>query len=267
MARIGETTGALEQALDALADYYDQRHRTARQLRQAVAYPGMILILMLGVIGVLLVKVLPVFDSVYASLGSGLTGFSGALLDLGQGLRGLLPVLLGALLALGLLALCKPLRDRVLAVFRRRFSDRGILRKFNNARFAQALSMGLGSGLSAEESVALAGRLLSDVPGARERCEACAEALRRGEGLRESLEAAQLLPAAQSRMLAVGIQGGNGDAIMGDIVRRMQEEVGESLSDLVSSIEPAMVLTASLLVGAILLSVMLPLLDIMSTIG
>ena len=68
-------------------------------------------------------------------------------------------------------------------------------------------------------------------------------------------------------MLNLGLLGGNADQIMTEIAGDLMTEARQSLEDAVSRIEPAMVLASSLLVGLILLSVMLPLMDIMSTIG
>lgn len=271
MVRIGEETGRMEEALHGLADFYEERCRTSRQIKQALAYPSMILLLMLAVIAVLLIKVLPVFDAVYASLGSRLTGISAALLELGQMLEAALPVLLALLMllvvAVLLFSLCLPFRDRVTAWYSCRFGDRGVSRKFNNARFARALAMGLGSGLSVEEAMALSAKLLEDIPGAAARCGQCAAALESGADLASAMDAAGLLSPSQSRMLTVGLRGGNADRVMEDMGERMMEEANEALDTLVSRVEPAMVLMASALVGLILLSVMLPLMDIMSTIG
>ena len=68
-------------------------------------------------------------------------------------------------------------------------------------------------------------------------------------------------------MLNLGMLGGNADQIMAEIAGDLMTEAQQSLEDAVSRIEPTMVLVSSLLVGLILLSVMLPLMDIMSTIG
>lgn len=271
MIHIGEETGRMEEALHALADFYEERCRTSRQIKNALAYPSMILLLMLAVIAVLLIKVLPVFDEVYASLGSRLTGISAVLLELGNMLETALPELLALLtLLVGLVLLFSlyiPFRDTVTAWYARRFGDKGASRKFNNARFARALSMGLGSGLSMEEAMALSAKLLADIPGAAARCGQCAAALEAGTDFAAAMGAAGLLSPSQSRMLTVGLRGGNADRVMEDIAEKMMEEANESLETLVSRVEPAMVLIASALVGLILLSVMLPLMDIMSTIG
>jgi len=271
MVQMGEQTGCMEEVLEALAQFYEQRSRSHRQIKNALTYPAVILALMLVVVGVLLTKVLPVFDDVYASLGSRLTGVAGALLHLGGWLEMAMPVLFVLLLLLVLAALlyayCAIVRNKVNIWTAARFGDRGVSRNYNNANFARALSMGLGSALPLEEAVELSGRLLADTPGAAQRCSFCAQQLRDGRNLSEAMGSAGFLPPAESRMLAVGLRQGSGDKVMADIADRLMEQADEALENTVAKIEPAMVLLASLLVGAILLSVMLPLMNIMSAIG
>ena len=271
MVRTGEQTGRMEDALEVLAEYYEERQRTAHLLKNSLAYPCTVLLLMLVVIGVLLIKVLPVFDSVYASLGSGLTGIAGGLLRFGGILEAALPVLL-ILLAAGALAvllftLWESFREKTTALFRRRFGDRGLFRKFNNARFARALAMGLRSGMPLEEAMALAQLLLADIPDAAQRCKICADKITEDVDLSDAMAEAELLTPSMSRMLTTGLRGGNADRVMEDIARRMLEDATQTLDNTISRIEPVMVTLASLLVGLILLSVMLPLMNIMSTIG
>lgn len=268
---IGEETGRVEEALNALAEDYEEQYRTERQIRAAVAYPGMIFVLMLAVIGVLLVQVLPVFDRVYASLGTRMTGAAAGLLYLGQLLKRLLPVLLLLLAALVLAAaayrLVPAFRERVQRLFRSRFADMGIAWQFNNARFARGFAMGLSSGLTPEAAAEFAGKLLGQIPQADRRCKACIRALREGIPPEKAMEAAQLLSPARSRMLGLGIRGGSADTVMQTIADQMMDEARASLDAAVSRVEPVMVLAASALVGLILLAVMLPLVDILSVIG
>ena len=271
MVHTGERTGRLEEVLEALAQFYDQRSRANRAIKNAVTYPAVLLALMLVVIGVLLVRVLPVFEQVYASLGSGLSGVAKDLLQLGRWLAGAMPAL-AALLGLAALAAllygcCEKVRRNVNAWWTARFGDRGAAGKYNNANFARALAMGLGSALPLEEAVEQAGRLLEDVPAAAERCRRCAELLRGGTALPEAMKETGFLPPAESRMLVVGLTQGSGDRVMEHIAQRLMEQADEELEDTVAKIEPAMVLTASVLVGMILLAVMLPLMNIMAAIG
>ena len=271
MIRVGEETGRLEEALQSLAAYHETRVRTTRQIRNALAYPCLILLLMLAVLAVLLIRVLPVFDAVYASLGSPMTGMAGLLLQLGQALKQALPLLaipvLAAAAAAAVYRMYSPFRERMNSALRRRFGDRGVLRKFSNARFAQALGMGLRSGLTVDSAFELAQTLLADIPGAVSRCEDCANQLRSGSSLGQALESSGFLSPAHSRMLEASLRGGNADRVMEQLAQRMQEDAQNALEDRVAAVEPAMVLICSLLVGLILLAVMVPLLDILAMIG
>lgn len=267
MAEVGSRTGRLEETLDSLAEHYETRYETGRAIRNALSYPAVVFTLMLIVVAVLLTKVLPVFDQVYVSLGSRLTGISAWLLYLGQGLNANWPAVIAVLAVLAgifvLYAKWDPLRERVNGWF----GDKGIGKYFHDAYFAQAMAMGLASGLPVEDALELAGELLSDTPSARARRELCSERLREGKSLPEAMEEAKLLAPAESRLLAVGLRGGNGDAVLAQIARRLSRQTWEKLEDALRRIEPMLVLVSSLLVGVILLSVMLPLVDIMSTIG
>ena len=269
LIEVGERTGRTEEALSSLSRYYEDRVRLSRRVRSALLYPAVMLALMLVVIGVLLVKVLPVFDDVYASLGGRLTGVAGGLLALGRWMDKAMPVLWAVLALLAILAaafaLSQGFRDAVLSGWRKRHGDKGIARKLNTARLAQALSMGMASGLPLEEAVELSAGLLE--AGARERCLDCQKRMQNGETLNEALRGSGLLPANQCRLLELGQRSGAGDRSMEKIAASLTEEGEDALDALVSRVEPALVLACSVLVGLILLSVMLPLMHIMAAIG
>ena len=265
----GERTGRVEQTLAALSRYYEGRVRMGRRVRNALLYPAVMLALMLLVIGVLLVKVLPIFDSVYASLGGRLSGVAGSLLGLGQWLERSMPVLWALLAALAVLAavcaLWEPGRAGLLSLWRGRWGDRGVSRKLNDARLAQALSMGIAGGLPLEEALDLAAGLLEG--GARARCQDCRRRIEEREGLGEALRASDLLPLRCCRLFELGQRGGAGDTAMEKIALSLMEEGEAALESLVGRVEPSLVLVCSLLVGLILLSVMLPLMNIMAAVG
>ena len=271
MLAVGERSGRTEQALEALSRYYEQREMMDRQIRAALTYPSILLMLMLVVIVVLLTKVLPVFDDVYASLGGQLSGMAGGLLVLGQWLNAAMPVLCVLLAAVMLFVIAFSVSDgfkeKVLGIWQNRFGDKGISRKMTDARFAQALAMGMSSGLPLEEAVGMCASLLQDIPAAAQRCEACSRQLAEGGDLADVLRDSGMLPASSCRLLTLGLQGGSGDAVMEEISRRLSDEANYALERRVAQVEPTLVLVTSLLVGAILLSVMLPLMNIMTAIG
>lgn len=271
LVEVGERSGRTEEALAGLSRYYEERVRMDRRIRSALLYPAVMLGLMLVVIAVLLVKVLPIFDDVYASLGGQLTGIAGGLLNLGRWLDRAMPVLWVLLVAAAVFfaafALAEPFRAKLTGAWSKSRGDKGISRKMNTARLAQAMSMGMASGLPMEEAVELAAGLMEDVPPAKARCLDCRARLDQGEPLSHAMKDSGLLPAGPCRLLELGQRSGAGDSAMEAIARDLTEEGEAALESLVSRVEPALVLVCSVLVGLILLSVMLPLMHIMSAIG
>lgn len=269
LVEVGERTGRTEEALSALANYYEERVRTGRRVRGALLYPAVMLALMLVVIGVLLVKVLPIFDDVYASLGGRLTGAAGGLLVLGRWLDQAMPVvwviLVIAAVCVALFSLVESLRTKAVSFWGKHFGDKGVARKLSAARVSQAMAMGMASGLPPEEAVALAARL--EEHAAKARCLDCQARLEQGESLGAAMKASGMLPANQCRLLELGQKSGAGDVSMSRIAQKLTEDGEASLDALVSRVEPALVLVSSILVGLILLSVMLPLMHIMAAIG
>ncbi len=267
----GEETGRLEEALRALKLYYENKEQMSRRLRSVLMQPFFLILLMMLVLGILLARVLPVFQSVYASLGGQMSGVAGGLLELGLWIKdkiwffyGLFGILVCGVL---LVSLCGPIRERLVGVWKKCAGDRGIMRKLNDAAIAQVMAMGLGSGMLLEDTMELAAQVMADVPKAKKRCLQCKEELLSGDSLANALKKSEVLPVAACRLLSVGMQGGNGDVVMTEIAEKLSDEADTTVEACIERIEPALVLSVSVLVGAILLVVMLPLINIMETIG
>lgn len=146
LVEVGERSGRTEEALQALAGYYDGREQMDRRIRAALLYPSVLMLVMLVVIVVLLSRVLPVFNDVYASLGGELTGLAGGLLTLGMGLDAAMPVLCVILavvvITLGVFSVSGGFRQKVLGFWQKRWGDRGIARRLSDARFARLFPWG-----------------------------------------------------------------------------------------------------------------------------
>lgn len=271
LVKVGERSGRTEESLAALARYYESRAQLDRRLRTALLYPAVLLLILLIVIVVLLVRVLPVFNDVYADLGGQLTGVAGALFLLGRFLDDIMPillVLLGLMLFfLALFSRFSSFRSLLLGWWRTHWGDHGISRKINTARFAQSLSMGLSSGLPLEEALSLSSHLLEDVPAAKARFQDCLSKLEQGTPLAQAMGDSGLLPRTQSRLLDLALRSGSGDSAMGQIAQHLFEESETALDEKIGQVEPTLIVIASVLVGLILLSVMLPLMHIMTAIG
>jgi type IV pilus assembly protein PilC len=89
----------------------------------------------------------------------------------------------------------------------------------------------------------------------------------RGEEPFAALGRAGIFPKLFIRMLATGSKAGELDTVMGKVARSYEGEVDDQLNRLTGIVEPLLVVVLSAVVGGILLTVMLPLIDIMSSIG
>lgn len=268
LLEVGEGVGKTEETLASLGNYYENRGQMSRRIRSSLLYPAALLCVLLAVVAVLLIWVLPVFNGVYAQMGSRLTGLAGWLLTFGQLLRSALPWIGGVLLAVLLLLLIPPVRRKAVALCKKMLADRGAFRRVNNARFLQGLSLGISSGMTPQEAAALAAKLADgEHPGFVRRCQACLTALEQGEALPKVLGQQDFLCASDVRLLEAGSRSGHSESVLADIAARAAQQGEEALERAAGKLEPGLVAVACTLIGLVLLSVMLPLMNIMSTIG
>jgi type IV pilus assembly protein PilC len=153
--------------------------------------------------------------------------------------------------------------DRFKAMF---FLTRSLTGKMTAERFAAAMSFLLRGGVAAETALGLSGELLDNTYVSRRLAE-CRDSVARGESLPDALRAADVFPRLFTRMLAAGFKSGDLDGMMARLAERYEKEVDTALGRIIGAIEPAFVALLSVVVGGILVSVMLPLMRIMASIG
>ena len=267
MLEVADKTGRYESALSSASRYYERLYERDRQLCSAVVYPCVLLLVMAAVVVLLLIYVMPVFADVYASFGITLGGFSSFLLLVGDMLRNVWWLVLAIFVLLCIFIVsfsaCESLRTRMLGSSSQK--RRGVAKKLGQARFASALSMALASGLSLEAAVECAGRVLGEKN--KDRIEKCITLLSSAEPIYKSFSAAELLPLTEARLLVLGINGGGTDAAAEQIASRLDGDADDAITKAIEGIEPIMVICAALLIGAILISVMIPLANIMAFVG
>ncbi len=270
MTKLGEQTGNLDRVLKALSIYYDRQEQLSKRIRNAVMYPAVLFAVMVLVVVVLVTKVLPVFGEVYRQLGSELSPAASAILNFGTALSAHWPsvvLVLAILIALVLLCvLVKPVRAVLSGCFARVRSEKAIGVMVAYTRFASAMAMTMASGMDLDEALDMAANLTGN-PVVVARVDLCRKRMRQGESFENALASAKVLPLLYCRMIAVGVKAGAADTVMSEIARRTEEEANDRIESAVSKVEPTLVIIMSVMVGLILLSVMLPLVSIMSTIG
>lgn len=267
MIRIGEQTGTLDDVMNSLALYYEKEASLAASVKSAITYPLIMIAMMFIVILVLIMKVMPIFNQVFTQLGSSMSGPSLVILNIGQFLNRHVLVLLVilALLAGFVCYICFSGKQHLLlqSLSRKFAGSRQLYDKISARRFASGMALTLSSGLPPEECLELTCDLIED-PAFQTRLTQCKEELSGGQDFSEVLLNNHIFSGLYTRLVSIGGRTGSMEEVMQKIADQYDEEIDARLSSMIAAIEPTLVIILSVIVGIILLSVMLPLVSIMS---
>jgi general secretion pathway protein F len=265
MVRAGEESGTLPLSLARLADHLEKQARTRNRVRSALTYPLLMAVVASLVVIFLLTFVVPKIVGIFSHLGQALpvpTRILIAITDvLGAGWWALL-LLAGALTLLArryfLTDRGRWIRDN--AFLRLPLAGRlAYLSAFS--RFARTLSTLVSSGIPVDRALRIVAPVVGNIVIA-ERITATADRVVEGSTLSDALRVHAEIPPALIQMVAVGEESGT----LGDMLARgadaMDEETDARLSRLLSLLEPLIILVMGGVVAFIVISVLLPLLDI-----
>ncbi|WP_026511532.1 MULTISPECIES: type II secretion system F family protein [unclassified Butyrivibrio] len=270
MVTIGEESGNLDLVMESLADYYEQEDTIRNNISSAISYPLIMIGMMIVVILVLITQVLPIFSQVFAQLGTSMNAFSRSLMTIGSVLNNysIVFVILMVIFAGVCIFFVKTKGGR--AAFRSIGMHippiRKIFSEISTARFANGMVLTLSSGMDTYEGLRLVSKLVEyDEMSAK--IDTCRALIADGDNFPEALLKAGILNRFYSRMVAIGFQSGSMETVMQQIARKYSDETQRKMYNFISILEPTLVIILSLIVGLILLSVILPLMGIMSSIG
>ena len=271
MVTLAEKTGKLESTMHSLSDYYARQHRLSISIKNAVFYPIILISIMLIVIAVIVTQVLPIFNNVFNQMGAQMSYFAVNLMEFGQVLSGIstvLFVIIGIIIILLILSLAvHPVRFRLVRCLNKTFANKGIFKRVSSARFAFAMAVSLESGIDVDESITMAATVAGGSDKVMARALHCKQLLSQGIKLGEALTATEIFTSKDSRLISLAERTGTLPEVMHTIAERSEETIRDEIDSIVAKVEPTLVILTSVIVGIILLSVMLPLVGIMATIG
>lgn len=270
MIALGEETGKLDDVLIALDKYYEHEEEVSDNLRSAVTYPIIMIVMMAVIIMILITKVLPLFNQVFVQLGAEMTGVAASLLSLGQSIQNyswaFVMIFSGILIITFIFVKTRWGREtwnRFLAVFP---PSKNFQRDIAYGRFARGLSLTLSSGMRIYPSLDLVMNLVENKRVGEEVAQ-LKNYIVEGFNFSESLGKAGIFNHLYSRMIFIGVKSGNVDVVLDKIATLYEEDTDKRLRNFISILEPTLVICLSLVVGLILLSVILPLLGVMASMG
>lgn len=270
MSNIGEMTGELEKVLLGLADYYEDRAALARTVRSAVLHPLMLLVMMTAVIVVLIVLVIPMFGEIFSQFDSSIGDAVKRTVDLAYGMgTTILIILLAVIVVSIIIALLSKISgvrsslSRFTSVFP---FTRKMSRRFSLSKISGAMSMMVSAGIAPDECLEYAAALVDDRK-LEKKLLNCRKRVLGGEYFADVIASSDIFPAMYAHSLKIAYNSGSFEKSWKKLSDRCGEAAMESASGLVSFIEPAIVIILTTVIGAILLTVMIPLMNIMSVMG
>lgn len=265
--------GRTDRALRGLAGYYAEESRVMDKLRTAVGYPAALLCVMSVVLVFTVAVILPVFIGVYEDMAGSLTAGSGLAVgaSVAVGWVALVVVVLVTAAALAGVAASRSVRGQaaIVRLMGKLPVTGDAMRQLALSRFLGTLSTCLAAGLNVDVAM---GEALGTVESAGLRGElepalAAMTDAERGLGLAQAIAESGVLEPTQARMLSIGSRAGSTDAVLERLSEACFDDAVARVDRVIDATEPVLAAFLTVAVGATLVSVMLPLIGIMGSVG
>ena len=270
MIKAGEASGRLDEVLERLAVFLEKTAALIRKVQSSLVYPAVIITMAISITVFLMVKVVPTFKGIFATLGGELPVPTQILILASDTLKN---YFLYILIALGVLSFL--LRRYIKTPSGRQKFDKLTLKvpifgplflKAAVARFARTFSTLVKSGVPILNTL----EIVSKTAGNKiieQAVENARQAIRQGEPLYQPLDKANVFPAMVIRMIKVGEQAGELEKMLSKIADFYEEQVDVAVSSMTSLIEPLVIAVLGMLIGGIVLALFLPIFKITTLIG
>ena len=265
MIKAGEASGQLDDILDRLAEYMEASQKLKRNIKSAMTYPIVSLVMIVGITFFLMIGVIPKFKEIFTSLDVDLPALTRVVLAASQACEENWAMMLMGLV--GVFFLIKIYKGTEhggkqwdwmmlhVPIFGSLFQKVGL------ARFSKTFATMLRSGVPILGAL----EIVAETSGNAVIGDAVLEArenVRQGEPLAEPLSESAVFPAMVTRMIGIGERTGALEILLDKIAEFYEEQVNATVKQLTSLIEPLMIAVMGLLVGTIVLAVFLPIFEL-----
>jgi type IV pilus assembly protein PilC len=270
LVEAGEQSGALETLLDKVATYKEKSEAIKKKVKKALFYPAAVLVVAVIVSLILLIFVIPQFESLFKGFGADLPAFTQMVVNLSKFVQanGLYMAIVAG--GAGYFFFYFKKRSRKMREFLDRVSLKlpiigPILKKAAIARYARTLSTMFAAGVplvEALESVAGAcGNIVYEDGVMKMRDEVAT-----GQRLQRAMENTSLFPNMVVQMIAVGEESGSLDAMSGKVATFYEEDVDAAVDSMSSLLEPLIMAVLGVLVGGMVIAMYLPIFKLGSVV-
>jgi type IV pilus assembly protein PilC len=270
MIAAGEAGGILDTILKRLATYIEKAVKLRAQVKGALVYPVAVLSIAGIVIAVILWKVIPTFAAMFAGLNAELPLPTRFVIALSEWFVRLLPFLI-----IGIVLLVVAFRRYYATYGGRRLVDRSLLKapvfgvllqKIAVARFCRTLSTLISSGVPILDGLEITARTAGNAI-IEDAIMVVRKGVESGLTVAQPLKDTGVFPAMVVQMIGVGEQTGALDSMLSKIADFYEEEVDQAVANLLTLMEPIMILFLGVTVGGIIIAMYLPLFDLISKLS
>jgi general secretion pathway protein F len=270
MVAAGEKSGHLDQVLEELADYTEQRQHMKSQLTQALIYPLMLTLVAIGIVVFLLVSIVPQIVENFSTMGQELPPTTLAMIAISEFLQNWgLWLLVG--LAVLLLLFGQWLRkDTNRLTYHYRLLKLPMLGKVirgvSTARFARTLSILTSSAVPLLDGLRITSSVIGNLA-IREAVDEAADRVREGSSLRAALQETGLFPPMMLHMIAAGEKSGELEQMLKRCADNQDKEFENLVTVSLKVFEPVLIVTMAGIVFFIVLSIIQPILQLNNSVG
>lgn len=272
MVKAGEMGGVLDEVLERLAGFMEKDFGLKKKVKSALTYPVVILVMALGIVFFLVTYILPTFVQLFEGMSLQLPLPTRILIAITKGARN--PIILtvvGVLVVVGGILINRyiqtPVGKKQYDLLKLNIPVFGLLnKKVAISRFCRTLGTLLSSGVPIMQALEIVGKASGNEIIAMT-VSKVRESIREGESIASPLGASGMFPPMVTQMVAVGEETGNLDAMLSKISDFYDTEVEYLLASLTSMLEPIMIVGMGGIVGFIVISVFLPLYQLIGNLG
>jgi type IV pilus assembly protein PilC len=269
MVSTGEASGNLGEIFLRMADFYEQEHNIQSKVRGAMVYPIILSFVALGLLFFVFQFLIPQIETLLSGTGAKMPLITRSIIGIAHGIQGnliLIVIFLGGLVLSLRQYIATPQgrlrKDRILGktkVVGKVTSD------LVTTRFARTAAIVFRSGIPMLQGLDLIKQNVGNAV-AEQALEYAIDGITKGETLAFNLEKAQFFDPMTIQMVRVGEETGSMDEVMEQMADYYNQEAERSITQLLALVEPVMLLVMGLIIGTIIVSIMLPLFDLISNI-
>ncbi len=260
----GESSGHLDVVLDRLADYTESRQQMASKIAQATIYPAILTVMAFLVVTGLLMFVVPSIVEVFDSSGQELPGITKAMIALSEMLQNWWGLLLAIFAGIhfGLKQfLSVPYNKRKYHLLQLKLPVVGkLVRGLNTARFSRTLSILSSSGVPVLDALQLAAPVVENLP-MQDAILDAADKVREGSTIYAALDRSKLFPPMTLHLISSGEKSGNLEDMLNKAAEQQERELELLIATFMGLFEPLLIVTMGGIVLVIVLSILLPIIN------